>query len=691
MKKQFNISTIRKIALLITVSMSALSCVKDNNFSTPQVSCNEPDIVANTTINQLKQMVSYGGPQIIENDLVIEGYVVSSDESGNIYKTLSIQDQPENPTAAIKIAIDQSNLYTQFNLGRKIYVKLKGLAVGYSYGSIQIGQSVNNNLDRISSFEINNHIFRSCETANLVPKKVTIADLNDNLLEMLIQIDNVQFIDSEIGNSFANPNNTETVNRILQSVDNNCNETGKVEIRNSGFADFKSELLPTGKGSVVGVFSNYYSDYQVYLRDENDLNFSEDRCDMASHLTPNITLEAIKNMYQGTTVEFGNNNQYVTEGYVISTDLSGNFQKKLVIQDKEENPTSGIQLLIDKNNLYSEFNVGDKVLLKLDNLYMDKINGALTIGYAKNGSVTKIPEEDYLNFIFKSQENSAITPTEIEISDTKNSQYINTLVTVKNVQLVANELGKAFAYYSGTDSAVRTLETCNNPDKLSVFTNGTANFAHDKFPENHGKITGVLTDQLEMRSINDIDFNAPFEVCQVIIPKIMITEVADPKNSTSSRFVELYNAGSTTIDLSGWKLNKYVNGSTNVSSSPVDLTGQTIAPNDFVIIANSGYAAMFSDTPNITSSYISGNGDDVYELVDNTGTTVDIYGVIGFDGNGTNWEYLDGKAVRNTNISEPNTTFSASEWTIYSDANNSSINYPNTPQNAPTDFNPRVR
>ena len=53
---------------------------------------------------------------------------------------------------------------------------------------------------------------------------------------------------------------------------------------------------------------------------------------------------------------------------------------------------------------------------------------------------------------------------------------------------------------------------------------------------------------------------------EVIIPKIMITEVADPINNVSARFVELFNAGDTEINLSGWKLNKYLNGSTNVSS-----------------------------------------------------------------------------------------------------------------------------
>ncbi len=78
-------------------------------------------------------------------------------------------------------------------------------------------------------------------------------------------------------------------------------------------------------------------------------------------------------------------------------------------------------------------------------------------------------------------------------------------------------------------------------------------------------------------------------------------------------------------------------------------------------------------------------------MVDNTDSTIDIYGIIGEDGNGTNWEYLDGKAIRNIDITEPNPVFDISEWTVYSDASNTLISFPSSPQNAPGDFGAGVR
>jgi hypothetical protein len=680
---------INKIILTVAAIIT-VSCVKDSDFTTPNVDCIEQSLTATNTLSQIKDMYAFGGTQF-ETDIIIEGYVVSSDQSGNIYKSLSIQDKPENPTSAIKIAIDQTDIYTKYEIGRKIYVKLNGLAIDYSFGSLQIGKITNSELEGISPFEIDNHIVRSCDVVAITPKKVAIEDLTEDMLEMLIELENVQFRTEDIGKSYANVDNTRTVNRTLQSFNENCNLVEEVEVRNSGYADFKNELLPEGKGSIVAIFSNYYDDFQLYLRDENDVNLNESRCDYSNALTPTITLSEVAAMYEGTVFEFGVSNNYIVEGYVISSDEDGNFEERIIIQDAVENPTTGIQVLLESDAIYNSFNVGDKVFVKLNKLYMEKVDGVLTVGYG-GSSVKEIDEEDFNSYIINSGETSEIIPTEILITDVDNEQYKNTLVTVQNVQLVEAELGKAYAYFSGNTNGVRTLETCGESKKLGVFTNGNASFANEVFPEGRGSITGVLGDQfLEVRIQDDVQFNEPFEACPVIVPKIMITEIADPDNATSARFVELYNAGDTEIDLTGWKLNKYVNGATSPSSSGLDLSGHSIASGEFLIIANTGYSAIFNDTPDIETTYMSANGDDGFELVDNTGTIMDMYGVIGEDGNGTNWEYLDGRAFRNTDIVTPNPTFTPSEWTIYSDANNSLISNPNSPQIAPQNFTPRIR
>ena len=687
-----NLKMKRAIILkIIALGFLFSACVKDSDFSTPSVECIEPEITVTNTIQQIKEMYRYGGATVIETEVVIEGFVVSSDESGNIYKVISIQDKPENPTSAIKIAINETDLYTKYNVGRKIFIKLKGLAVGYSFGSFQIGKAVGTELDRIPATEVNNYIVRSCEVAEITPKIVKIEDLNETMLEMLIKIENVQFKDNELGKSYGNLDNSTTVDRGLESLNGDCIIKNEIILRNSGYSDFKNELLPEGKGSITAIFSNYYDDFQLYIRNTNDVNLNEERCNYSNALTPTITLQDVRALYKGTVFEFGVKTNYVVEGYVISSDQQGNFEHKLVIQNAAEEATVGIQILIENDAIFESYPLGTKIFVKLNKLYMTEIEGVLSVGVPKGTKIIEIEEENIGEYIYNSGAISEVRPREITITDTLNETFENTLVKVVNVQLAENELGSAYTYFSGDNNGIRTLETCNETSKLSVFTNGKATFSNELFPEGHGSIVGVLGSVIEIRTVEDIQFAEAYEVCQVIVPKIMITEVADPKNSVGARFVELYNAGETAINLTGWKLNKYINGATTVSNSPVLLNGVEVAAGGFVIIANTDYAAIFNEFPTIESTYISGNGDDVYELVDNTGETIDVFGVIGEDGNGTNWEYLDGRAVRNLSVYNPNKIFTITEWTVYSDASNNLISNPNSPKNAPLDYNPNYR
>lgn len=266
------------------------SCVQDDDYKIPAVEIVEPNITANTTISIVKSMYTGTLVDFSESnnggELVIEGYVVSNDEAGNFYKVLLIQDAPENPTAAIQIDIDDPALYDLYKPGRKVYVKLNpinptglpelpSLGMTDINGVLHIGSIQGTSVGRVSVTNYQKYILRSNEIATLVPKVITPAEYNDNLINMLVQIDNMQLSLPELGMPYANAGDTFTVNRLLK----NCMDDSQTIIRNSGFADFKGELFPTGSGSIVAVFSKYNSDYQLFIRDTDDIDFTGDRCD----------------------------------------------------------------------------------------------------------------------------------------------------------------------------------------------------------------------------------------------------------------------------------------------------------------------------------------------------------------------------------------------------------------------------
>ena len=86
----------------------------------------EPNITVTTTIKDLKAIHTISNAiDAILGDKIIAGIVVCDDKSGNYFKQIAIQDA----TGGLLVRLDASNLYTTFPVGRKVYIKLKGLYI----------------------------------------------------------------------------------------------------------------------------------------------------------------------------------------------------------------------------------------------------------------------------------------------------------------------------------------------------------------------------------------------------------------------------------------------------------------------------------------------------------------------------------------------------------------------------------
>ncbi len=258
-----------------------LSCVHDDDFSVPEIKVEEPNITVNTDIVSVKQMYRGYEPKRIEtgdgsnNEMYLEAFVISSDESGNIYKQLFIQDAPENPTAGVVISTEATDLYTKFEPGRKIYFRVDGLYIGQYAGLPSIGIQDGDEVGRINREDFEERIFRSTEKAELVPTLIPIAESQDpGILSTLVQFENVQFPDGLAGvEHYGNLTNTYGVNRIVENCDD---ET--IILRTSGFSDFKNLRLPEGNGTLTAVLSIFGNDVQLLIRDTDDVNMTGERC-----------------------------------------------------------------------------------------------------------------------------------------------------------------------------------------------------------------------------------------------------------------------------------------------------------------------------------------------------------------------------------------------------------------------------
>lgn len=419
-----------------------------------------------------------------------------------------------------------------------------------------------------------------------------------------------------------------------------------------------------------------------------------------SDLEVNTTYQQVKSIYKGETIQI--QKDLTIEGYVISSDQAGNFFGVLYFQDKPSEPTEGFQIELDLRDIHLFYPIGSKIVIRLKGLYLGKSKDVFKIGGVftsfGNASVGRLPATVVRNHILTTCDGkSNIEPRLVSVTGLTNS-LTNTLVRFPSMEISLDETGAPFAITE--EETERSLVDCED-NELILLNSGYSDFQNLPLPVKNGSITGVLlrendTYRIAIRSLEDIDFNE--ERCAELIDEfrsdqLFISELADPDNNSKARFVELYNAASESLDLKGWTLNRYTNANTEISSS-IDLSDFVIEGKKTLVISPNmtEFETVYGFLPNLgvgTNSPADSNGDDTLELVDPFGTVVDIFGVIGEDGTGTNHEFEDGRALRKITVVKANPVYTPSEWIIYNDTGNDGTI--DQPQNAPGDFTPGTR
>lgn len=150
-------------------------------------------LTPNKTIMELKSLYK-NAPVKIEDGIIIGGQVISEDRSGNIYKSIYIQDA----TGAIEVKIGKNSLYNDYKLGQWVYVKCSGLTLGDYKGMIQLGYEDASGEYETSYLDvqyiIDTHIFRGEIDTPLAPKKVAESDLlKEENLGCYVEIDGLKY------------------------------------------------------------------------------------------------------------------------------------------------------------------------------------------------------------------------------------------------------------------------------------------------------------------------------------------------------------------------------------------------------------------------------------------------------------------------------------------------------------------
>jgi hypothetical protein len=195
-----------KLVITTAVFTTLLSCVNGDNYGTPDLS---NDCVTIAKTKEVADITNISTSTTVryttgENTDYIEAYVTSSDEGGNFYKSISMMSL--DGLKGFSMPVDNYNLYTEFEPGRKVTIKLdKNRYFNKQHGSTILGSTYNGGVGRISGVEYKEVILRSCENVNenTIVKNLTIAAAkNDQYLNTLIEFDAVQFTDASLGKKY---------------------------------------------------------------------------------------------------------------------------------------------------------------------------------------------------------------------------------------------------------------------------------------------------------------------------------------------------------------------------------------------------------------------------------------------------------------------------------------------------------
>jgi hypothetical protein len=163
-----------------------------------------------------------------------------------------------------------------------MYVKLQGLTVGITNGVAAIGTVDGERIGQIQESQAEEHLLRTSERAEIEALPVSIADFSNQLENLYIRLDNMQFprssvlVDAPLTFA-AEPTDQFDGERIVES----CDSGNTTILSTSTFSDFRFLTLPSQAGSLSGILSrDFFDDFYIFaLNTTEDINFDQERCD----------------------------------------------------------------------------------------------------------------------------------------------------------------------------------------------------------------------------------------------------------------------------------------------------------------------------------------------------------------------------------------------------------------------------
>jgi DNA/RNA endonuclease YhcR with UshA esterase domain len=452
------------------------SCVK-SEYDEPAINNIDPNLTVTNSILDLRNMAT-SVPQLIMTDIIIKGIIIADDKSGSFYKEMVIQDS----TGGLSILLDVSNFNSNYPIGRRVFIKCKGLYVAKDPdGIVEIGAVSNGEIGRIPAGIVQQYIVPGMWGLELPYTDQSLDYVNghlDELCQTLIRMSSLEFDLADAGIAYAgDPSSSGDNNRTL----NDCSGNSMI-VYTSAYASFANATAPFLNGTVSGVLKIYRGDGELVLRDLDDVQMSQVRCDGSTGNPVLVDLDSIRSFDPGTAVATLPGDWMIR--VVVTSDNTTNMtnNQNMFCQDQ----TAGIQIRFSAPH---SFALGTELEIRVGGMELSNYRGVLQINNVPLAVATVV-----------SPPTLTVTPRLATLSamNTNYTAWESQLVKVDNVTLSGNS----------TLSGSLTMDD-GSGSTLVLYTSSSASFSGNATPTGPVSVTGLLieyngTKEIIIRNPGDI-------------------------------------------------------------------------------------------------------------------------------------------------------------------------------------------
>ncbi|RZT97441.1 lamin tail-like protein [Ancylomarina subtilis] len=293
-------------ALIMGLSVSMTSCSSDSDSPIdPDPVDPTPELpVANKTIADLRALTT-GDAVEVPADFIFKGIVVSNQaESNNFYQAIYVQDGD----VAVKISClkEDAKLYETFVAGQEVFVKAAGFYIAKYYDTFTLGFEATDDkykVSRIPETNLQSLIVAGDKDKAITPKEVSdISTLTPEMVGTLVKVTGVQVVTADMGKLLGDKDNSGYTAIKFVTADEK-----KIQISNNNYANFNTEVVPEGSGSISGILNTFGSGFQIALRGIEDLDLTGAR--FAEAVEPDPTTG--EKVYFSEYTEGSSNNKYI--------------------------------------------------------------------------------------------------------------------------------------------------------------------------------------------------------------------------------------------------------------------------------------------------------------------------------------------------------------------------------------------